>query len=306
MMNDGKRYKNLSGYLRETFGGKVAKLSIDGGFSCPNRDGHKGDRGCIFCGESGAGEFASKSGTLEKQLNEQIDLLSQKWKTDKYIAYFQSFTNTYAPVHKLREIFEPVLRHPGVVGLAIATRPDCLPDDVLEYLADLNTRTYLWVELGLQTIHEDTASLIRRGYPLKTYEEAIEALRSRNIKTVTHLIIGLPHETREQILQSAMYLAKTETWGVKLHSMYIQKDTDLYEMYLREPFPLMTRDEYVELVTEIIAILPEEMVVHRITGDGDRTLLHEPQWSKDKLKVIASIDRRLKDLHIRQGSGIGL
>ncbi len=306
MMTDGKRYNNLSGYLRQVFGGKVAKLSIDGGFSCPNRDGHKGDRGCIFCGERGAGEFASRAGTLEKQLNEQIDLLSQKWKTDKYIAYFQSFTNTYAPVDKLKEIFEPLLKHPGVVGIAIATRPDCLPDDVLEYLADLNRRTYLWVELGLQTIHEDTAKLIRRGYPLKTYEEAIEALRNRNIKTVTHLIIGLPNETREQILQSAIYVAKTGTWGIKLHSMYIQKDTDLYEMYLREPFPLMTREEYVELVTEIVAILPEEMVVHRITGDGDRTLLHEPQWSRDKLKVIASIDKRLKELHIRQGSGIGL
>ncbi|WP_409228508.1 TIGR01212 family radical SAM protein [Gudongella sp. SC589] len=303
-MNEGKRYNNLSGYLRETFGGKVAKLSIDGGFTCPNRDGHKGDRGCIFCGEMGAGEFASRLGPVQDQVDEQIRLLGNKWKTDKYIAYFQSFTNTYAPVERLKEVFEPVLGHPKIVGIAIATRPDCLPEEVLDYLSQLNERTFVWIELGLQTIHEETAKLIRRGYPLETYEKAVEQLKERGIRTVTHLIVGLPHESREMILESARYVGETDTWGIKLHSLYIQRDTDLYTMFLERPFPLMTLKEYVETISEIISILPKEMVVHRITGDGDKSLLHEPKWSRDKLKVIASIDKRLKEMNILQGCAL--
>ncbi|MGM0395628.1 MAG: TIGR01212 family radical SAM protein [Bacillota bacterium] len=301
-MNDGKRYNNLNSHLRQIFGGKVAKLSLDGRFSCPNRDGYKGSRGCLFCGEKGSGEFASGTGNIQDQLNEQIELLSKKWNADKYIAYFQSFTNTYGSVEKLKETFEPVLENKGVVGIAIATRPDCLPEEVLDYLSELNKRTFLWVELGLQTIHEDTARLIRRGYPLKTYKDAIEDLKNRGIRTVTHLIVGLPYETREQIIQSAEYVARTSTWGIKLHSLYIQKDTDLYNMYLGEPFPVMTREEYVSIIADIISVLPKDMVIHRITGDGDRTLLYKPQWSRDKLKVIASIDKRLKEEDIWQGS----
>ncbi|MCR3956672.1 MAG: TIGR01212 family radical SAM protein [Gudongella sp.] len=300
-MHDGKRYNNLSGYLRKTFGGKVAKLSIDGGFSCPNRDGHKGDRGCIFCGELGAGEFASRLGSVQDQIDEQIRLLGNKWRTDKYIAYFQSFTNTYASVERLKEVFEPVLDQPGIVGLAIATRPDSLPEEVLDYLEKLNQKTFLWVELGLQTIHEATASLIRRGYPLETYDNAVEQLKDRDIRVVTHLILGLPYETREMIIQSARHVGKNGSWGIKLHSLYIQRDTDLYTMFLEKPFPLFTMEEYVETVAQVISILPEEMVVHRITGDGDKSLLHEPKWSKDKLKVIASIDKKLKEMDISQG-----
>ena len=233
-MNDGKRYNNLSRHLRDTFGGKVAKLSIDGGFSCPNRDGHKGDRGCIFCGELGAGEFASRLGSVQDQIDEQIRLLGNKWRTDKYIAYFQSFTNTYASVERLKEVFEPVLEHPGIVGIAIATRPDCLQKEVLDYLSQLNQRTFLWVELGLQTIHEATASLIRRGYPLETYDNAVEQLKERDIRVVTHLILGLPYETREMIIQSARHVGKNGSWGIKLHSLYIQRDTDLYTMFLEK------------------------------------------------------------------------
>jgi len=303
-MNDGKRYNNLSGYLRDTFGGKVVKLSIDGGFSCPNRDGHKGDRGCIFCGEMGAGEFASRIGSVQDQMDDQIKLLGDKWNTDSYIAYFQSFTNTYAPVQRLKEVFEPVLDHPGIVGIAIATRPDCLPEEVLEYFSQLNERTFLWVELGLQTIHQETASLIRRGYALETYENAVKELKKREIRVVTHLIVGLPYESREMMLESASFVGKTGTWGIKLHSLYIQRDTDLYTMYLEEPFPLLTMEEYVETIAEIISILPESMVVHRITGDGDKSLLHEPKWSGDKLRVISSIDKRLKEMDISQGCAL--
>lgn len=300
-MNDGKRYNNLSGHLREVFGGKVAKLSLDGGFSCPNRDGHLGTQGCLFCGEKGSGEFASGEGSIQNQLNEQIQIARRKWKTEKFIGYFQSFTNTYGSVERLRKVYEPVLEQAEVVGLAIATRPDCLDEEVLDYLSDLNERTFLWVELGLQTIHESTADSIRRGYPLETYSKAVAQLKKRNIRVVTHLIIGLPHETRAQIMESAMYVARTGTWGIKLHSLYIQKDTDLYRMYLEKPFPILEKDEYVSMVKDIIQILPEDMVIHRITGDGDKRLLHKPVWSADKLSVIGSIDRRLKEEDIFQG-----
>lgn len=300
-MNDGKRYNNLNSYLRKEFGGKVAKLSLNGGFSCPNRDGNKGTRGCIFCGEKGAGEFASGTGSMECQLNQQIKLIERKWKTDKFIAYFQSFTNTYGPVEKLEEVFEPVLKHPKVIGIAIATRPDCLPKDVLDYLSELNKKTYIWVELGLQTIHEKTAKFIRRGYSIEIYEKAIKELKQKNIRTVTHLIVGLPYESKEEIIQSARYVAKTDTWGIKLHSLYIQKDTDLYEMYRKKPFKMLTKDEYVKLITDIISILPENMIIHRMTGDGDRRLLYLPEWSRDKLKVISSIDKRLKNEDLWQG-----
>ena len=303
-MNDGKRYNNLSGYMKDTFGKKVAKLAIDGGFSCPNRDGHKGDQGCIFCGEMGAGEFASRLGSVQDQIDEQIRLLGSKWNTDRYIAYFQSFTNTYASVEKLKQVFEPVLDRPGIIGIAIATRPDCLPEEVLDYLSQLNERTFLWVELGLQTIHQETARLIRRGYPLETYENAVEELAKRGIRVVTHLIAGLPYESREMMLESGSFVGKTGTWGIKLHSLYIQRDTDLYTMYMEDPFPLLTMEEYVETVAQVISILPKEMIVHRITGDGDKSLLHEPKWSMNKLRVISSIDKKLKEMDISQGCAL--
>jgi radical SAM protein (TIGR01212 family) len=252
----------------------------------------------------GAGEFASRLGSVQDQIDEQIRLLGSKWNTDRYIAYFQSFTNTYAPVQRLKEVFEPVLDHPGVVGIAIATRPDCLPEEVLDYLSQLNERTFLWVELGLQTIHEETARLIRRGYPLETYENAVEELAKRGIRVVTHLIVGLPYESREMMLESGSFVGKTGTWGIKLHSLYIQRDTDLYTMYMEDPFPLLTMEEYVETVAQVISILPKEMIVHRITGDGDKSLLHEPKWSMNKLRVISSIDKKLKEMDISQGCAL--
>ncbi len=297
-----KRYNTLNDELKREFGTKVMKLSIDGGFTCPNRDGKVGSRGCIFCGEEGSGEFAgSRLDPIRVQIENQKSLLSRKWNTDKLIIYFQNFTNTYAPVERLRKLYYEALSIEGVVGLAIATRPDCLENEVLDLLSEINERTYLWVELGLQTIHEKTARFIRRGYPLEVYDEAIEKLKSRNIKVVTHVILGLPNESREEILETVKYVGKTHTWGIKLHSLYIQRDTDLYRYYLKNPFPIMSKDEYVSLVVDGLTLLPPNMVIHRLTGDGKRELLFEPKWTLDKLSVLSSIDRELKIRNTQQG-----
>ncbi len=303
---DGKRYNSLSGELKRYFGDKVGKIAIDGGFTCPNRDGRLGNRGCIYCGERGSGEFTHQGISISEQIARQIVDNAEKWKTKRHIAYFQSFTNTYATLDRLKELYEEALKIPGIVGLAIATRPDCIPEDVLDYLEDLNRRTYLWVELGLQTIHKETAALIRRRYQLSVYDDAVERLSKRGIRTVTHLILGLPGETRDKIMESVDHVAKTRTWGIKLHSLYIQRDTDLYGLYKKDPFPIMGKMEYVELVSEALSRLPEEMVVHRVTGDGDKRLLHKPEWSADKLSVLSSIDRYMKENEIRQGSNFKL
>ncbi|NLW22921.1 MAG: TIGR01212 family radical SAM protein [Tissierellia bacterium] len=289
-----KRYHTLNYELRRIFGQKVIKLSLDGGFTCPNRDGTVGNRGCIFCGEEGAGEFAaSKKLSIREQIEEQKRLLSKKWNTDKYIAYFQNFTNTYSSYKDLKEKYYAAIAEEGVVGLAIATRPDCLPEEVLDLLSEINEKVFLWVELGLQTIHSKSANFIRRGYPLDTYNEAIRKLRGRNIRVVTHLIFGLPGESRKDILETVKYVADTNTWGVKFHLLYIQKDTDLYRYYLKNPFPILTREEYISLVVDALEELPKEMVVHRLTGDGKKSLLYEPRWSLDKLRVLSGIDKEL-------------
>lgn len=298
---DGKRYNNLSSELRRVFGEKIGKLAIDGGFTCPNRDGSLGYRGCIYCGESGSGEFTRKNISISEQIKLQINDCYEKWGTKKHIAYFQSFTNTYATLDRLKESYEEALMNPGIVGLAIATRPDCLPTSVLDYLEELNKKTYLWIELGLQTIHPDTASLIRRRYPLSVYDETAERLKERELRAVTHLILGLPGETSNKMLESVEHVAKTRTWGIKLHSLYIQRDTDLYGLYNKDPFPIMDKEEYVKLVSEALTRLPEEMVIHRITGDGDKKLLFKPEWSADKLGVISSIDKYMKENDLKQG-----
>lgn len=297
-----KRYISLNRALREEFGGKVMKLSLDGGFTCPNRDGKVGKKGCIFCSELGSGEFAgSRSDSLEKQAEKQKELLSSKWDSDKYIVYFQNFTNTYKPVEELRKLYYQALDMEGVVGLAIATRPDCLDEDVLDLLEEINEKTYLWIELGLQSIHEKTRKFIRSGYPLKKYDQAVENLKSRNIKIVTHIILGLAEETNEDILETVKYVSRKKTWGIKLHSLYIQKQTDLYDYYIENPFYIRSREEYVNLIADSIELLEENMVVHRVTGDGKRSLLHEPKWTTNKLKVITSIDQELKKRNSYQG-----
>lgn len=298
---DGKKYNTLNAEFKRVFGEKVAKISIDGGFSCPNRDGKVGFGGCIFCGEKGAGEFTSERGTIKDQASEQISIIKKKWKTDKFIVYFQNFTNTYAPIEKLKSLYEEALEIPGVVGLAIATRPDCLDEEVMKYLSELNKRTFLWVELGLQSIHDKTSRFIRRGYPLEIYDKAISNLKIENIRIVTHLIIGLPYETREEIIQSIKYVGNTMTWGIKIHSLYIQRDTDLYKYFERNPFRILNKGEYVEIVTEGLMYLPKDFIIHRITGDADKNLLVEPKWSGDKLSVLAQIDSVMKEKDIYQG-----
>ncbi|NLX62805.1 MAG: TIGR01212 family radical SAM protein [Tissierellia bacterium] len=300
-----KRYHTLNYELRKTFGKKVIKLSLDGGFTCPNRDGTVGHRGCIFCGEEGSGEFAaSRRLDIREQIKEQKRLLSNKWKTDKYIAYFQNFTNTYSSYEDLREKYFTALFQQGIVGLAIATRPDCLPDKVMDLLEEINRETYLWVELGLQSIHDRSAKFIRRGYPLRIYDEAVRRLRERNIRVVTHLIFGLPCESKKDTLESVKYVASTKTWGVKFHMLYIQKDTDLYKYYLKNPFPILSREEYISLVVDALEYLPKDMVVHRVTGDGKKELLVEPRWTLDKLRVLSGIDRELKLRNSYQGKKI--
>ena len=297
-----KRYHTLNYELRKEFGSKVFKLSLDGGFTCPNRDGRIGTRGCIFCSEEGSGEFAaSRSLNIKDQIVEQIDFLSPKWKTGKYIAYFQNFTNTYAPVNVLKDKYEEALSCEGIVGLAIATRPDCLSDNILDLLEEINKRTYLWVELGLQTIHEKSAKIIRRGYSLDVYERAINDLNKRGIKVVTHLIFGLPGESNSDILESIKYVANKKTWGVKLHLMHILKDTDLYEYYKSNPFSLLEKEEYISLIADALEILPKDIVIHRVTGDGAKEALVGPWWSLDKLSVISGIDMELKRRDTYQG-----
>lgn len=278
------------------------KLCLDGGFTCPNRDGSIATRGCIFCSEEGSGEFAgSRLLSLKNQAEEQKKLLSKKWKADKYIVYFQNFTNTYGKVENLEKIYEEALSIEGVVGLAIATRPDCIDDDVLELLSRLNRKTFLWIELGLQSIHESSSRFIRRGYPLSIYDDAVSRLKKENIRVVTHLIVGLPFENKEDILESVKYVAQTDTWGIKLHSLYIQKGTDLYGYFINNPFRLLTRDEYIDIIVDALGLLPKDMVVHRVTGDGKKELLYEPKWSADKLKVLSLIDKELKDRDLYQG-----
>lgn len=302
-----KRYHTLNYEMRNTFKEKVIKLSLDGGFTCPNRDGTLGNRGCIFCGEEGSGEFAaSRCLSIKEQIDEQKKLLSKKWDTGKYIAYFQNFTNTYSNYEDLKDKYYEALSQKGIVGLAIATRPDCLPEDVLDLLEELNEKTYLWVELGLQTIHERTAKFIRRGYSLEVYDKAVNELKKRNIRVVTHLIFGLPGETRDDMIESVKYVASTKTWGVKFHLLYIQRGTDLYYYYLNNPFHILTRDEYISIVVDGLEYLPPDMVVHRLTGDGKKELLYEPRWSLDKLRVLSGIDRELKDRNSYQGKKWGI
>lgn len=297
-----KRYNTLNNELKKEFGDKVMKLSLDGGFTCPNRDGTIGTEGCIFCSDEGSGEFAgSRFVSIEEQVEQQKKLLSNKWKADKYIVYFQNFTNTYGSVDKLRKLYYEAIKIEGVVGLAIATRPDCLDDDILDLLSELNKETYLWIELGLQTIHEKSTKFIRRGYELSVYDKAIKNLRDRNIKVVTHIIIGLPNETNEDVLKTVEHVAMTNTWGVKIHSLYIQKETDLYDFYIENPFRIRNMEEYIDIVADSIEILPKDMIIHRLTGDGKRSLLYEPQWTLDKLKVLTGIDQELEIRNSKQG-----
>ena len=292
----------LNDFLKEKFNEKIYKVSLDGGFTCPNRDGKVSRGGCIFCSENGSGDFtATKLKSIHAQIEEQIDLVSKKYKGDKYIAYFQNFTNTYAEVSYLRKIYEEALSHEKIVGLAIATRPDCLGDDVLELLAELNKKTFLWVELGLQTLNDYVAKYFNRAYETEIYKEASEKLNRLNIKFVTHIIIGLPKEEDDDYLKTAIFAQNCGTWGIKLHLMYVVKNTPLEKLYLNGDLKVNTKEEYVEKVVNVLENISSEIVVHRLTGDGDRETLVAPLWSIKKIDVLNSIHKELKRRNTYQG-----
>ena len=292
----------LNDFLKEKFNEKIYKVSLDGDFTCPNRDGKVSRGGCIFCSENGSGDFtATKLKSIHAQIEEQIDLVSKKYKGDKYIAYFQNFTNTYAEVSYLRKIYEEALSHEKIVGLAIATRPDCLEDDVLELLAELNKKTFFWVELGLQTLNDDVAKYFNRAYETEIYKEASEKLNKLNIKFVTHIIIGLPKEENDDYLKTAIFAQNCGTWGIKLHLMYVVKNTPLEKLYLNGDLKVNTKEEYVEKIVNVLENISSEIVVHRLTGDGDRETLVAPLWSIKKIDVLNSIHKELKRRNTYQG-----
>ncbi|MBN2540995.1 MAG: TIGR01212 family radical SAM protein [Bacilli bacterium] len=299
-----KRFNTVNEFYRRKFGAKVYKITLNGDFTCPNRDGTLSSLGCIYCSESGSGDFAGNSEhTLERQFQEIRQLMEHKWSEGRFIAYFQANTNTYGPIEKLKSLFETaILLHPDIVGLSIATRPDCLPDDVLDYLEDLNQRTYLTIELGLQSIHEKTMEFINRGHDLKTFEDAVKKLRERNINVVVHIINSLPGETREDMLATARYLNQLDIQGVKIHMLFIQKNTQLAHIYQENPFPLLSRDEYVEVVVRQLELLNDSIIIHRLTGDAPRNELIEPKWSLKKFVVANEIDKLMRAENTYQGS----
>jgi hypothetical protein len=301
-MFGNKRYRTLNYELKKTFGKKVIKLSIDGGFTCPNRDGTVGNRGCLFCSEEGSGEFSGdRKVSITKQMDNQKKLLENKWKTDLVIPYFQSFTNTYSEVGDLKKKYDEATNYPGTVGLAVATRPDCLENEKIELLSNYTKNYLTWVELGLQTIHVNSAELIRRGYGLEVFEDTLERLNKNNIKTVVHLIIGLPGETKEDIIQTVRYISSKKIWGVKFHLLHILKNTDLENFYYENRFELLNKEEYIDIVCDSLEILREDIVVHRVTGDGKKSDLIGPKWSLDKLRVLSGIDMELKRRKTYQG-----
>ena len=296
------KQKTLNKYLRERFGQKVYKLALDGGFTCPNRDGTLGTKGCIFCSAGGSGDFAEdRNLSITQQIEygkRRVVAKMPKNKesnidTNKYIAYFQAFTNTYGPVERLRALYTEAINHPDIVAVSIGTRPDCLPDEVLDLLDELNHIKPIWIELGLQTIHQKTANYIRRGYPLSVYDKAVQDLSSRNIEVITHIILGLPGESKEDMLETVKYVGESGVQGIKLQLLHVLKDTDLAKDYEQGLFECMTREEYINLVSDCLDILPDDIIIHRLTGDGPKRTLIAPEWSKDKKKVLNALNHKL-------------
>ena len=289
-----KRYYSLDYYLKQTFGEKVYKVALDGGMTCPNRDGKLDTRGCIFCSAGGSGDFAApRCDSVTEQINRAITGI-QKAKSagNKFIAYFQSYTNTYAPVDYLRTLFTEAISHPSIVGLSVGTRPDCLPEDVLDLLGELNQIKPVWVELGLQTCHEKTAIFIRRGYPLSVFEKAVSDLKAHNLQVIVHTILGLPFESREDILETIDYISSKPVDGIKLQLLHVLKGTDLAD-YLGQ-FHTLSMEEYTDLVITCLEHLPQDIVVHRITGDGPKNILLAPLWSGNKKASMNQINQELK------------
>ena len=302
---ENKLFYTLNDELKQTFKTKIIKLSLDGGFTCPNRDGNCGTRGCIFCTPVGSGEFAgSREVSIHEQMHAQIALLQSKWQNAKYIAYFQNFTNTYAPAERLRMLYDEALSFEGVVGLAIATRPDCLNDEILSLLEEYNRKTFLWVELGLQTIHKKTADFIRRGYELPVFDKAMHALNKLQIRAVVHLILNFPNETLQDMEESLRYVCNCSIWGIKLHMLNVLQDTDLATYFEKHPFYLRSADEYIELISHLLTQIPPHIVIHRLTGDGDKDHLVAPKWVLNKRYLLNGIVRHMREHNLYQGKFI--
>lgn len=299
-------YYSLNEYIRQTYNTKMYKLSLSGGMTCPNRDGLIDNRGCIFCSAGGSGDFTGAALSKDNNIDIQIDtakaLVSRKYSGSDYIAYFQSYTNTYADVNYLSRLFYDVVKRPEIRILSIATRPDCLSSDIIELLAELNSIKPVWIELGLQTIHERTAKYIRRGYTLDVFEEAVRNLNRIGIRPIVHMIIGLPGENESMILETAKYLSHCNISGVKLQLLHVLKNTDLAQEYFNGSVDILSLTQYSEILGKIIKLLPPDCVIHRLTGDGPKNLLIAPLWSSNKKNVINTINRYLQENAIIQGS----
>ena len=297
-------YYSLNAYLRETFGVKLYKLALNGGMTCPNRDGRLGSQGCIFCSRGGSGDFtASASLPISEQIEAAKRLIARKTPADaRYIAYFQAYTNTYAPVSRLRTLFTEALRHPDIAVLSIATRPDCLPPEVLSLLAELNREKPVWVELGLQSIHPATQRYIGSGFTTADYDRAVQALHAAGLAVITHVILGLPVETRADLAATIRHIGRLGTDGVKLQLLHVLRDTRLAEEYQRDRLSVLSLEEYIDLLILCLETLPPRTVIHRITGDGPKSLLLAPLWSADKHRVLQAIQQALSQRQVRQGS----
>ena len=289
-------YLSFNKYLKDKFGQKVYKISLDGGFTCPNRDGKTGTRGCIFCSKGGSGDFAeSREMSITEQIENGKKRVEKKIKSGKYIAYFQAFTNTYAPVEILRQKYEEAIDHPDIVALSIATRPDCLGDDVLRLLDEMNKIKPVFVELGLQTIHQKSAKYIRRGYDLSVYDKAVRDLKKIGVNVVVHVILGLPNESENDMLETVKYVCESGANGIKLQLLHVIDGTDLAKDYEKGLFKTLEFDEYVNLIVKCVKIIPKDIVIHRLTGDGAKKDLIAPLWSADKKRVLNAINKALRE-----------
>ena len=300
--DSNKRYYTLDYFYKHKFNSKVFKVSLDGGFTCPNKDGSVGVGGCIYCSKSGSAEYAGdRRDDIVTQFNKVKEMMLKKWSNAKYIGYFQANSNTYAPVKRLKELYEPILKQEGVVGLSIATRCDAISEECLDYLSDLTKRTYLTVELGLQTIHDSTSKLINRCHSLESFVSMVKKLRERNINVVVHIINGLPYETHDMMVETVKFLSDLDIQGIKIHALSILKDTELERMYNETHFKVMKRDEYINTVCDQLEYLREDIVVNRITGDPKVDDLIEPDWLIKKVTIINDIDKEMKRRDSYQG-----
>ena len=300
-MNNERFYK-LNTYLKEKFNEKIYKVSLDGGFTCPNRDGKISNKGCLFCSDVGSGEFAgNRKKSITEQIDEQLEFIKNKVQDGKVIAYFQNFTNTYGNIEYLKKIYYEALSHERVIGIAIATRPDCLDDEIINLLDEINKKYFLWIELGLQTANDDIANIINRGYKTEVYIDITKKLNEKNIKFVTHMIIGLPNEEKEDLYNTVKLINDVQSWGIKIHLLYILKNSNLLRYYEKTPFKIYEKEEYEDTIVELLNILSPKIVIHRLTGDAKKDELFAPLWSTNKRGILNSIEKKLKATNSYQG-----